>query len=140
MGIHGKCNKESSCMTLAALCFVLFFFSIEDVLKLTLVLSCRGYDLPNLIREGNTGRSIQPVARASRSTHPSIIRPRTKIRRLSILSITLSSLTLSPHSPTSSPPNGTRTSLSPTAMPFPPNIALRQQPLKPMSATSRLVT
>jgi hypothetical protein len=127
-------------LTLAALCFVQMFFLFENVLKLTLVLSCRGYDLPNLIREGNTGRSSQPVTPAFHLTQSSAIRSRTKKRRLSVRSIIFSSLTLSPHCPTSSPPNGTRTNLFPTAMPFPPNIALRQRLLKRTSAISRLAT
>jgi hypothetical protein len=108
----------------------------DSVLKLTLVLSCRGYDLPDLICEGDTGRLRQPITQASRSTQPN--RHRTKKRRLSIPSITSSFLTPSLHCPTSFPPSGTRTSLFPTATPFPPNIALRQRLLKRTSAISRL--
>lgn len=105
-------------------------------------LCCRGYDMPDLVREGDTGRSCPS------SDFPSTIffsfffrnsyrrTQETTEQRLNLQPVTSSSPTLYLLYPTSLPPNGTLISSLLTATPFPPNTAPHPRRLRRMFATS----
>ena len=116
---------------------------LHTVPKLTLVLSCRGYHLPDLIRERNAGKNPEAcslplslsVLLRLHSASKSKSSTKTKETKYQPFS-PHSSPTPSPPSPPSSPRNGTPLASPPTATPSQQSTAPRPPPSKPTSATS----